>query len=141
MRGDRRRTAAQRPQGPGQGAVDRRHSLDSGDFGMAGVRIENVEKSFGSVKVIRNVDIEADDGEFVVLVGPSGCGKSTLLRMIAGLEEITSGRIVVNGKTVNDLPAKDRDIAMVFQTYALFPHMTVEKNLSFGLRLRGTPRE
>src|SRR6202043_2244368 len=118
-----------------------RHSLDFGDFGMAGVSIENVEKSFGSVKVIRNVDIEAEDGEFVVLVGPSGCGKSTLLRRIAGLEEITSGRIRIGDRVVNNLNPKDRDIAMVFQNYALYPHMTVEQNLAFGLQLRKTPKE
>ena len=104
---------------------------------MAGVRIENVEKSFGSVKVIRNVDIEAEDGEFVVLVGPSGCGKSTLLRMIAGLEEITSGRIKIGERVVNNLNPKDRDIAMVFQNYALYPHMTVRENMEFSLVLRG----
>ena len=103
---------------------------------MAGVRIENVEKSFGSVKVIRNVDIEAEDGEFVVLVGPSGCGKSTLLRMIAGLEEITSGRIRIGDRVVNNLNPKDRDIAMVFQNYALYPHMTVRENMEFSLVLR-----
>jgi len=104
---------------------------------MAGVKIENLEKSFGSVKVIRNVDIEAQDGEFVVLVGPSGCGKSTLLRMIAGLEEITSGRIKIGDRVVNNLNPKDRDIAMVFQNYALYPHMTVKENMEFSLVLRG----
>jgi ABC-type Fe3+/spermidine/putrescine transport system ATPase subunit len=103
---------------------------------MAGVRIENVEKNFGSVKVIRNVDIEARDGEFIVLVGPSGCGKSTLLRMIAGLEEITSGRIRIGERVVNNLNPKDRDIAMVFQNYALYPHMTVRENMEFSLALR-----
>jgi multiple sugar transport system ATP-binding protein len=104
---------------------------------MAGVRIENVEKSFGSIKVIRNVDIVAEDGEFVVLVGPSGCGKSTLLRMIAGLEEISSGRIKIGERVVNNLNPKDRDIAMVFQNYALYPHMTVRENMEFSLVLRG----
>ena len=104
---------------------------------MAGVRIENVEKSFGAVKVIRNVNIVAEDGEFVVLVGPSGCGKSTLLRMIAGLEEITSGRIKIGERVVNNLNPKDRDIAMVFQNYALYPHMTVRENMEFSLVLRG----
>jgi multiple sugar transport system ATP-binding protein len=108
---------------------------------MASISIENVSKRYGDgALAVNDVSLDVADGEFVVLVGPSGCGKSTLLRMIAGLEEISDGRIVVNGKVVNDLPAKDRDIAMVFQTYALFPHMTVERNLSFGLRLRGTPR-
>jgi multiple sugar transport system ATP-binding protein len=103
---------------------------------MAGVRIEQVEKSFGAVKVIRKVDIEARDGEFVVLVGPSGCGKSTLLRMIAGLEEITSGRILIGDRVVNNLNPKDRDIAMVFQNYALYPHMTVRENMEFSLVLQ-----
>jgi len=103
---------------------------------MAGVRIENVDKSFGPIKVIRNVDIEAEDGEFVVLVGPSGCGKSTLLRMIAGLEEITSGKIRIGDRVVNNLNPKDRDIAMVFQNYALYPHMTVRENMEFSLVLR-----
>jgi multiple sugar transport system ATP-binding protein len=107
---------------------------------MAGIRIENVVKSFGSVKVIRNVDIEAEDGEFVVLVGPSGCGKSTLLRMIAGLEEITSGRIKIGDRVVNNLNPKDRDIAMVFQNYALYPHMTVRENMEFSLVLRKVQR-
>lgn len=103
---------------------------------MARVKIENVEKSFGSIKVIRNVDIEADDGEFIVLVGPSGCGKSTMLRMIAGLEEVTSGRIRIGERVVNNLNPKDRDIAMVFQNYALYPHMTVQENMEFSLVLR-----
>ena len=103
---------------------------------MAGVRIENVDKSFGPIKVIRNVHIEAEDGEFVVLVGPSGCGKSTLLRMIAGLEEITSGQIRIGDRVVNNLNPKDRDIAMVFQNYALYPHMTVRENMEFSLVLR-----
>jgi multiple sugar transport system ATP-binding protein len=103
---------------------------------MASVSIERVEKAFGSVKVIRGVDIEAGDGEFVVLVGPSGCGKSTLLRMIAGLEEITGGQIRIGDRVVNDVSPKDRDIAMVFQNYALYPHMTVKENMAFSLRLR-----
>ncbi len=103
---------------------------------MAGVRIENVEKSFGPVKVIRNASIEVEDGEFVVLVGPSGCGKSTLLRMIAGLEEIDGGRIKIGNRVVNNLNPKDRDIAMVFQNYALYPHMTARENMEFSLVLR-----
>jgi multiple sugar transport system ATP-binding protein len=103
---------------------------------VARVRIENVEKSFGAVKVIRNVDIEAEDGEFLVLVGPSGCGKSTLLRMIAGLEEVSSGRILIGDRVVNNLNPRDRDIAMVFQNYALYPHMTVRENMEFSLVLR-----
>ena len=104
---------------------------------MASVTVENVEKNFGAVKVIRGVDVEARDGEFVVLVGPSGCGKSTLLRMIAGLEDVTSGAIRIDGRVVNDLDPRDRDIAMVFQNYALYPHMTARQNMEFALSLRG----
>ena len=103
---------------------------------MASVAIERVEKAFGSTKVIHGVDVGIEDGEFCVLVGPSGCGKSTLLRMIAGLEEISGGRISIGGKVVNDVPPKERDIAMVFQNYALYPHMTVYDNMGFSLRLR-----
>ena len=107
---------------------------------MAQVEIRNVTKSYGAVPVIRGVSIEIEDGEFVVLVGPSGCGKSTLLRMIAGLEDITGGEIAIGGKVVNDLMPKDRDIAMVFQNYALYPHMTVAQNMSFSLKLKGVPQ-
>src|SRR5262249_40262193 len=95
----------------------------------------------GAVEVIHGVDIDIDDGEFVVLVGPSGCGKSTLLRMIAGLENITAGVICIDNRVVNHLPPKARDIAMVFQNYALYPHMTVAANLGFSLKLRGAPKE
>jgi multiple sugar transport system ATP-binding protein len=102
---------------------------------MAGVTIAAVHKWFGTTQVIRGVDIAIADGEFCVLVGPSGCGKSTLLRMIAGLEEITEGEIVIGGKVVNRVPPKERDIAMVFQNYALYPHMTVRDNMSFALKL------
>ncbi len=102
---------------------------------MAGVAIRQVHKHFGSTHVIRGVDVEIADGEFCVLVGPSGCGKSTLLRMIAGLEEITEGEIAIGGKVVNRVPPKERDIAMVFQNYALYPHMTVRDNMSFALML------
>jgi len=91
--------------------------------------------------VIRGVDIAIPDGEFCVLVGPSGCGKSTTLRMIAGLEEISAGEIAVDGEVVNDVPPKDRDMAMVFQNYALYPHMTVYENMSFGLRLKHYPKD
>ncbi len=108
---------------------------------MASVSIEGVEKAFGSVKVIHGVDIEANDGEFVVLVGPSGCGKSTLLRMIAGLEEVTSGQIRIGDRVVNNVSPKDRDIAMVFQNYALYPHMTVKENMGFSLRLQKMNRK
>jgi len=103
---------------------------------MASVEIRNVKKSFGIIEVLRGVDINIGDGEFVVLVGPSGCGKSTLLRMIAGLERIIDGEIVLGGTVVNNLPPKDRDIAMVFQNYALYPQMTVRGNMAFGLKLR-----
>ncbi len=102
---------------------------------MAGVNITAVQKWFGSTHVIRGVDIVIADGEFCVLVGPSGCGKSTLLRMIAGLEEITAGEIAIGGKVVNRVLPKERDIAMVFQNYALYPHMTVRDNMSFALKL------
>ena len=103
---------------------------------MAAVAFKQVHKSFGKVKVIHGIEFEIEDGEFVVLVGPSGCGKSTLLRMLAGLEEISGGEIIIDGKVVNDLDSKDRDIAMVFQSYALYPHMTVRENMGFSLRLR-----
>jgi multiple sugar transport system ATP-binding protein len=105
---------------------------------MAAVEIRGVRKAFGSTSVIQGVDVSIPDGEFVVLVGPSGCGKSTLLRMIAGLEEISQGEIEIGGRVVNDVPPKERDIAMVFQNYALYPHMTVRDNMAFSLRLRGT---
>jgi multiple sugar transport system ATP-binding protein len=104
---------------------------------MASVSFKNVQKTYGGkVKVIHGIEFTINDGEFVVLVGPSGCGKSTLLRMLAGLEEITGGEIAIDGKVVNDLESKDRDIAMVFQSYALYPHMTVRENMGFSLRLR-----
>src|SRR5690348_10887727 len=103
---------------------------------MASVSFQNVEKAFGSTKVIHGISFDIHDGEFMVLVGPSGCGKSTLLRMLAGLEEITSGTIAIDGRTVNDVDSKDRDIAMVFQSYALYPHMSVRDNMGFSLRLR-----
>ena len=103
---------------------------------MASVDIRGVKKQFGSVQIIHGVDIEIEDGEFVVLVGPSGCGKSTLLRMIAGLEQISGGEISIGGITVNNLPPKERDIAMVFQNYALYPHMTVYDNMAFSMKLR-----
>src|SRR5437588_2146675 len=107
---------------------------------VASVGIRDVKKAFGAVQVIHGVDIAIDDGEFVVLVGPSGCGKSTLLRMIAGLENITGGEIRIGERVVNNVPPKERDIAMVFQNYALYPHMTVADNMSFSLKLRGAPR-
>ena len=107
---------------------------------MAGVRFDDVAKHYGEVKVIEHLNLDIHDQEFMVLVGPSGCGKSTALRMVAGLEEISAGRVSIGERVVNDLPPKDRDIAMVFQSYALYPHMTVRENLEFGLKLRKTPR-
>ncbi|HEY2560882.1 MAG TPA: sn-glycerol-3-phosphate ABC transporter ATP-binding protein UgpC [Caldimonas sp.] len=103
---------------------------------MAAVSFRDVEKRFGSTKVIHGIGFDIADGEFTVLVGPSGCGKSTLLRMLAGLEEISGGTIAIDGHVVNDVESKDRDIAMVFQSYALYPHMTVAQNMGFSLRLR-----
>jgi multiple sugar transport system ATP-binding protein len=103
---------------------------------MATVNIQNVQKRFGAVNVIDDVSVDIADGEFVVLVGPSGCGKSTLLRMIAGLEEVSDGEIRIGAREVSNLPARDRDIAMVFQNYALYPHMTVADNMGFALKLK-----
>ncbi len=103
---------------------------------MATVSFNGIEKAFGATKVLHGITFDISDGEFVVLVGPSGCGKSTLLRMLAGLEEITGGTIAIDGKVVNDVESKDRDIAMVFQSYALYPHMTVADNMAFSLKLR-----
>ncbi|AEQ51020.1 ABC transporter ATP-binding protein [Pelagibacterium halotolerans] len=108
---------------------------------MAGVTLNAVKKRFGAVEVIHGVDLTVDDGEFVVFVGPSGCGKSTLLRMIAGLEDISDGEVSIGGTMVNDIEPADRGIAMVFQSYALYPHMSVEQNLSFGLRMNGRPKD
>ena len=100
---------------------------------MANVSLKNIVKYYGKIKVIHGVDLEVNDGEFLVLVGPSGCGKSTLLRMISGLEEISDGIVEIGGRVVNDVPASQRDLSMVFQSYALYPHMNVRKNLAFGL--------
>jgi multiple sugar transport system ATP-binding protein len=108
---------------------------------MASVDVVNARKAYGGVEVIHGVSLSIADGEFVTLVGPSGCGKSTLLRMIAGLESITDGKVKIGPRVVNNLPPRDRDIAMVFQNYALYPHKTVEQNMSFGLKLRNTPKE
>ncbi|HEX2317056.1 MAG TPA: ATP-binding cassette domain-containing protein, partial [Thermomonospora sp.] len=108
---------------------------------MAQITLKGVDKVYsGGVKAVDSLDLEIRDGEFMVLVGPSGCGKSTALRMIAGLEDISGGTVSIGDRVVNDLAPKDRDIAMVFQNYALYPHMTVEQNLAFGLKLRGTPK-
>src|SRR5512141_1478604 len=108
---------------------------------MAKVELRNVTKTFGAAEVIKGVSIDVEDGEFVVIVGPSGCGKSTLLRMVAGLEAITSGDIVIGDRVVNALEPKDRDIAMVFQNYALYPHMSVFDNMAYGLRIRGLSKD
>ena len=107
---------------------------------MAVVELKKVKKSFGSVDIIHDVDLKIDDGEFAVFVGPSGCGKSTLLRMIAGLENVTAGDIYIDGELVNRLDPSERGVAMVFQSYALYPHMTVKENMSFGLRLSKRPK-
>ncbi len=108
---------------------------------MAEVAIREVRKNFGSVAVLHGVSVDIEDGEFVVLVGPSGCGKSTLLRMVAGLENISGGEIAISGRVVNNVPPKDRDIAMVFQNYALYPHMTVFDNMAFSMKLAKAPRD
>src|SRR5207344_3082317 len=109
---------------------------------MARVIFQNVTKLYGGnpTPAVADLSMEVDDKEFLVLVGPSGCGKSTAMRMVAGLEEISGGQIVIGDRVVNDLPPKDRDVAMVFQSYALYPHMTVADNLAFGLKLRHTPK-
>jgi multiple sugar transport system ATP-binding protein len=107
---------------------------------MASVGIRDVKKTFGSTRVIQGVSVDIQDGEFVILVGPSGCGKSTLLRMIAGLENISGGEIRIGDRVVNDVPPKERDIAMVFQNYALYPHMTVRDNMAFSMKLRKAPK-
>ncbi|MGD9496741.1 MAG: ABC transporter ATP-binding protein, partial [Armatimonadota bacterium] len=108
---------------------------------MAGVRLTNLSKRFGQTEAVKSMHLEVQDHEFLVLVGPSGCGKTTVLRMIAGLEEPTSGDIYIGERRVNQLSPKDRDIAMVFQNYALYPHMTVYDNMAFSLRLSKLPRE
>ena len=107
---------------------------------MASVEIRQVRKSFGTTSVLHGVDISIRDGEFVVLVGPSGCGKTTLLRMLAGLENISGGEILIGDRVVNHVPPKERDVAMVFQNYALYPHMTVAANMAFSMKLRGAPQ-
>ncbi len=108
---------------------------------MANVQLRNVKKSYAGNEVIHGIDASVADGEFIVIVGPSGCGKSTLLRMVAGLEEITGGEIVIGDRVVNALEPKDRDIAMVFQNYALYPHMSVFDNMAYGLKIRGLPKD
>ena len=129
-----RRSARPRPPASGVGGGDRRL--------MGGIRLEATTKIYpNGVKAIDDVTLDIRDGEFMVLVGPSGCGKSTLLRMIAGLEEVTEGRVLIGDEDVTDLRPRDRDIAMVFQNYALYPHMSVDDNLGFGLKLRRVPRD
>jgi ABC-type sugar transport system ATPase subunit len=108
---------------------------------MAGLRIANLHKAFGAVQVLRDINLDVADGEFVVFVGPSGCGKSTLLRLICGLDDATEGRIEIEGETVNDVPSSKRGIAMVFQSYALYPHMTVAQNMGYALRLAKAPKD
>ena len=107
---------------------------------MSSLSISNLYKRFGPVEVLKGVNLEANTGEFIALVGPSGCGKSTLLAMIAGLETVTSGEIRIAGRSVNSVPPKDRDIAMVFQSYALYPTMTVKDNITFGMESRRVPK-
>ena len=107
---------------------------------MAELSLNNIVKRYGSLEIIHGANLEVKDGEFVVFVGPSGCGKSTLLRMIAGLEDISGGELKIGGRVVNDMEPADRGIAMVFQSYALYPHLTVEQNLNFGLRMNGNPK-
>ena len=108
---------------------------------MAQVHLRGVKKSYDKLEVIHGIDMEIADGEFIVIVGPSGCGKSTLLRMVAGLERITGGQVAIGDRVVNDLEPKDRDIAMVFQNYALYPHMSVYQNMAYGLKIRKLVKE
>ena len=108
---------------------------------MATVTLNNIKKSFGKTDVIHGIDMEIEDGEFIVIVGPSGCGKSTLLRMVAGLETVTSGEVMIGGARANEKEPMDRDIAMVFQNYALYPHMSVRQNMGYGLKIAGLPKE
>jgi multiple sugar transport system ATP-binding protein len=107
---------------------------------MASLTIRNLTKRYGSVEVLKGIDLALEDGEFLVLLGPSGCGKSTLLNIIAGLDTVTEGEILIGERVVNRVPPRDRDIAMVFQSYALYPNMTVERNIAFGLEMRGVPK-
>ena len=107
---------------------------------MGSITLENVEKAFGATKIIQGASLEIQDGSFVVFVGPSGCGKTTLLRLIAGLEDVTGGRILIDGADVTDVPPAKRGLSMVFQSYALYPHMSVRGNIAFGLKMAGTPK-
>lgn len=107
---------------------------------MSSIRLENISKQFEGSMAVNNLSLEIADGEFLVLVGPSGCGKSTLLRLLAGLEQVSEGRILQAGKDITDLEPRDRNFSMIFQNYALFPHMTVEQNITFGMRMRNEPK-
>src|ERR1700721_649617 len=107
---------------------------------MASLKLENIVKRFGQTEVIHGISLQIEDGQFVVFVGPSGCGKSTMLRIIAGLEEATEGEVWIGGRQVNDVDPANRGVAMVFQTYALYPHMSVEENMGFGLRMAKRPK-
>ncbi|MCJ8311255.1 MAG: ATP-binding cassette domain-containing protein, partial [Rhizobiaceae bacterium] len=107
---------------------------------MATLSLQNVKKRFGTTEVIHGVDVDINDGEFIVIVGPSGCGKSTLLRMVAGLESVSEGEIQIDEQRVNEKEPMDRDIAMVFQNYALYPHMSVRQNMAYGLKIAGKPK-
>src|ERR1700690_4345417 len=115
--------------------------IRNGGSKMASVTYDHISKEYGEVVAVNDLNLSIDDKEFIVLVGPSGCGKTTALRMLAGLEEITKGEVKIGDRVVNDVPPKDRDIAMVFQSYALYPHMTVYDNMAFGLKLRKTPKQ
>ena len=116
--------------------------MASEENGMAGLTLKGIVKRYGNANpTLKGIDLDIRDGEFLVLVGPSGCGKSTLLRTIAGLESITAGDLYIGDRRVNDVHPKDRDIAMVFQSYALYPHMTIRRNISFGLEVRKMPKD
>src|SRR5262245_24041092 len=137
----RRRSYQRLPHGRRHRRPDRRRHQGLERYAMAHVSLRKLVKRFDDTEAVRGIDLEIADKEFVVLVGPSGCGKTTTLRMIAGLEEISAGEIAVDGEVVNDVPPKDRDMAMVFQNYALYPHMTVYENMSFGWRSKRSPKD
>src|SRR5262249_658700 len=140
-RAARRRAAAYHLRVP-DGLLHRRpHGRCHQGLTMAQVTLRKLEKNYEETPAVRGIDLDISDKEFVVLVGPSGCGKSTTLRMIAGLEDISAGEILIGGEVVNDMPPKDRDSGMVFEKYALYPHMTVYENMSFGLRLKKVAKD
>lgn len=127
---------------PGSEPTNSKSALNQEEYLMASLSLKHIYKKYpGGVTAVSDFSLEIKDKEFLILVGPSGCGKSTTLRMIAGLEEITEGELFIGDRLVNDIAPKDRDIAMVFQSYALYPHMTVFENMAFGLKLRKTPKE